>query len=215
MTFKKLFVLLLFIPALSFAANTQFTQGKEYKLIKTPATFTNPTPTPKGKVLVQEFFNYGCPWCFKLEPAIEKWLKTKPANVVFERVPVVFESGWQYYAKAYYTAKALGVANKMTPIIFDAIHEKGLNLASDSAIKKVFIENGVSAKDFESAYDFAPSIGIEMNHSNQLMMAYKVFQIPTIVIDGKYKTNIGLVGGNDKKLIQVVNYLVKKESQNK
>ncbi len=201
------------LPLLSFATSqTTITEGTQYKAVDlTPSTPSRLT-VPKGKILVVEFFSYGCPWCFKLEPSLEAWLKTKPKNVVFERIPVMFEQGWDVYAKAYYTAEALGVLNKITPDLFNAIHVKNKDLTSESAMQAFFASEGVSKKEFESAFDFSPGIGMELQRSNSLMMGYKVFVVPTVIVNGKYYTNPALVNGDDQLMMQVIQYLVDKES---
>lgn len=198
------------IPILTFS-NPQFVEGKQYKVIIPSQSVAARIETPKNKVSVVEFFSYGCPWCFHLEPSLEKWLKTKPNYVKFTRVPVVFEDGWQTYAKAYYTAEALGILDKMTPAIFNAIHVKGLDLTSSDAMQKFFMAHGTSKADFQSAYDFSPGIGMQLEEGQNLILAYHVFAVPTIIVNGKYYTNAELTNGNDQLLMQVVNYLVEKE----
>ena len=44
-------------------------------------------PTDPDKIEVLEFFWYGCPHCFHLEPVINAWEKGLPKDVVFKRVP--------------------------------------------------------------------------------------------------------------------------------
>lgn len=196
----------------AFASQTEaFTAGKEYQVITAsiPATLTaNPKP---GKIQVLEFFSYGCPACNRLEPYLEKWLHNI-SDVSFERVPVIFENGWQTYAKAYYTAQALGINNKITPALFDAIHKQGLDLSSSASMQQFFQQQGINQKDFESAFNYSPTITWEVKQGNTLMQAYQVLEIPTFVIAGKYKTNIAMVNGNDAELMKVVSFLVKKAS---
>jgi thiol-disulfide isomerase/thioredoxin len=48
--------------------------GTNYKVLS-PA---QPTDAPPGKVEVIEFFWYGCPHCYVLDPYIETWRKDKP-----------------------------------------------------------------------------------------------------------------------------------------
>ena len=200
------------LPLFCFAtAPPTFTEGNQYKAVVLTPSNPSRFEIPKGKVLVVEFFSYGCPWCFKLDPSLEAWFKTKPKYVVFERVPVMFERGWDVYAKAYYTAEFLNVLNKITPDLFNAIHVKNEDLASESAMQAFFVSKGVSKKDFESAFDFSPGIGMELQRSNSLMMAYKAFVVPTVIVNGKYYTNPALVKGDDKLMMQVIQYLVAKE----
>lgn len=209
---KRLLIILMILPLFSFATTVQtFTEGKEYKAVDLTPSIATRLEVPKGKVLVVEFFSYGCPWCFKLEPSLEAWLKTKPKDVVFKRVPVMFEQGWDVYAKAYYTAEALNVLDKVTPNMFNAIHVKNENLTSPTAMQAFFAANGVSKNNFQSAFDFSPGIGMELQNSNSLMLAYKVFIIPTVIVNGKYYTNPALVNGDDQLMMQVIKYLVAKE----
>lgn len=212
---KKLLILIcvVFIPFSIFATTTTptITEGVQYKVTSVNVSNPNRFDIPKNKVLVVEFFSYGCPWCFQLDPTLEAWLKTKPSYVQFERIPVTFEQGWDVYAKAYYTAEALGILDKITPAIFNAIHVKGEDLTSENAMQAFFAAEGVSKQDFDNAFDFSPGIGMQMQQGTNLMMAYQVFVVPTIIVNGKYYTNAALVKGDDKLLMRVVNMLVEKE----
>ena len=45
-----------------------------------------PLPTENdNKIEVIEFFWYGCPHCYAIEPYVDEWLKHKPADVSFVR----------------------------------------------------------------------------------------------------------------------------------
>ena len=50
-----------------------FVAGKDYKVLANPGTVEVP-----GKIEVREFFWYGCPHCFILEPHMQTWLKKMP-----------------------------------------------------------------------------------------------------------------------------------------
>ncbi len=50
-----------------------------------------PQPTESGgKIEVIEFFWYGCPHCYNLEPTLEAWAKKLPADVALRLIPAVF-----------------------------------------------------------------------------------------------------------------------------
>lgn len=200
---------LLLLPLLTFATSPKpaFVAGKQYQII--PKKDQTKGTTQDGKIKVIEFFSYGCPYCFKFEPVLEHWLKHKPADVDFTRVPAVFESGWLTLAKAYYTAQALGISKKITPVIFDDIHVKGKDLSSEKALKGVFAKQGITDADFESAFKFSPGIDASLLRGRKLMAKYKVFQIPTVVIAGRYKTDPKLAG-NFKNMPKIINFLIKK-----
>lgn len=204
------------ISPTSTAQTAEFTVGKDYQVI-TPLTIPGQASIvaeqAKNKVLVQEFFNYGCPWCFRFEPTLEKWLKNKPKDVVFERVPVVFESGWQVLARTYYIAKAFDLTHTFTPAIFNAIHQQGQDLTDEAKMAAFFAAHGVPAEKFTQAYNHSPAIDLEMKQADELMQQYGIYEIPTIVIDGKYLVSMRLMQGNDQRFIAVLNYLVQKEQK--
>ena len=63
-------------------------EGTHYTKLAQPVAVS----TPSGKIEVIEFFSYGCPHCFALEPTLETWAKQLPPDVVFKRVPVGFNA---------------------------------------------------------------------------------------------------------------------------
>lgn len=204
---KSLISLCLFLIFSSIHAAPAFTAGKDYQdIIKNPAI----PASPEGKVRVTEFFSYGCPWCFRLEPSVESWEKSKPKDVVFERIPVVFEPGWNYYAKAYYTAQALGISQKMSPLLFNAIQKQRKNLKSDKAMIAFFTAQGVKPDVAKSAFESSPSLDAKVKQGVQLMQAYQVYLVPSIVVDGVYKTDLKMAQGDGKRMMDIVEFLVNK-----
>ena len=72
-------------------------QNLEYRLI-------GPLPVETGdRIEVIDFFWYGCPFCNSLQPALEAWIKRKPADVALRRVPVLLRDTWAPHARIYYT----------------------------------------------------------------------------------------------------------------
>ena len=200
-------ILLFGFNTASHAAVT-YQENKDYQAIPANPSVLKPV---NNQVTVMEFFSFGCPWCFRFEPDLEKWLATKPAHVNFQRVPVVFETGWDVYAKAYYIANQLGVADKMQTAFFNAIQKDNVDLSTEQNMEQFFVKFGVKPKDFESAYEFSPGIDGQLAKGTKLMNDYLVYQIPTIVVDGKYKIDASMTGGDNQKMLQVTEYLVQKE----
>lgn len=193
---------------LSFAAcsNLLFAEDKPGYEAISPA---QPTANP-DKVEVIEFFWYGCPHCFEFEPTLKAWLKTKPDNVEFIRIPAVFSEKWGRHAKAYYVAEALGVVDKVHDDFFDAIQIKNAELETEDQLAKFFSEHGVKESDFRDAFN-SFMIDAKMRQAPQIAAKYGITGVPTIIVNGKYRTNGTLAGGQDK-IIAVINELIKKES---
>ena len=111
--------LLVLLAAGGVMAQQQPVVGRDYTLLS-PAQ-----PTDSGKkVEVIEFFWYGCPHCYHLEPSLKAWLKRKPADVEFRPVPGTFGAPtWEPLTRTYYALDAMGLAAKYHDAIFTAIHE--------------------------------------------------------------------------------------------
>jgi len=193
-----LFVLLL----LPFSGQAQFLEGVEY-------TRVAPQPVETGsKVEVREFFGYGCPHCYTLEPSLDKWLKTLPKNTQFVRTPAVFNEAWAVHARAYYAFEALGITATMHYALFHALHAEKRPLNSADSLAAFVAEKGGDRAAFLDAYN---SFGMQanLNRALQVARAYNLDSVPTLIVDGKYMTNANIAGGYDK-VTKVLDFLVKK-----
>ena len=75
-------------------AAPEYQVGKDYQKIAVP--LTSHLVSAQGKIKVIEFFSYGCPWCYELEAKLPKWQRSQASDVVFQRVPVLFEKSLGY-----------------------------------------------------------------------------------------------------------------------
>lgn len=205
----KIFLALMFSVLLSNMAIAAIDEGIEYKRIS-PA---QPTIT-KNKVEVVELFWYGCPHCFRFEPDLKEWLANKPDNVVFYRVPAVFNPAWALHARAYYSAKSLGLfdGGKMEfhEAFFDELHKRKKRLNNKKALQAFFARFGISAEDFNNAFD-SFAVNTKVNRAAALSKRYKLEGVPTVIVNGKYRTDGPMAGGR-KGIIKVLDFLIKKES---
>jgi len=207
----KLFMTILLAALASNVAIASIDEGIEYKRIS-PA---QPTIT-KNKVEVIELFWYGCSHCYNFEPHLKEWLAKKPDNVVFYRVPAIFNPTWALHARAFYTAKSLGLFEggkiEFHEAFFDEIHKNKNRLNNKKAIRTFFVRFGVSKEDFNNTFD-SFSVNTKVNRAATLSKHYQVQGVPTIIVNGKYRTDGPLAGGR-KGIIKVLNFLIRKESKN-
>ena len=172
---------------------------------------TPPQPTQaENQIEVLEIFWYGCPHCYDFEPFINDWLKTKPDNVMFRRMPGIFQKSWIPHAKAYYTAEKLGVLNSIHNAMFKAIHQKKKKLSNDSSIKKFFINNNVSKSDFKKTYE-SDEINTKIKQAYIMGQRYKITGVPAVIVNGKYMVS-GTTAGGFENMIKVINLLIEQES---
>ena len=175
------FAAVLPLPAVAQMAALQ--EGNQYIRLK------NPQPVETGKKIeVIEFFSYGCPHCGELEPFLQGWLKTMPADVQFRRIPVMFQDRWIPLAKIYYTLEALGEEARLTPEVFTALHGKGLSLWQDKTFFDWAASQGLDRKKVEDMYN-SFGIGGKVNRARLAAQAYQVQSVPLVIVDGKFQTN--------------------------
>lgn len=206
--FKTLAIALL-LPVLALLASApargEFLEGVEYVLV-TPAQ-----PVSTGdKVEVREVFMYGCPHCFNLEPILNRWLKTKPANSEFVRMPAIFRPTLEPHARAFFAFQALGAVEKLHGPFFRALHVDKQPLNDEASITQFVAKHGVKAEDFRRAYH---SFGVDaqVKEAMRLAPAYGVDSVPTFIIDGKYRTNATMAQGSEN-LMRVTEFLIKKSA---
>jgi len=182
------------------------TPDVEYKLI-------NPPQPAAGKgVEVLEFFNYACSHCYDFEPLLKSWLKTKPRDVEFRYVPAVFNERMLPLAKTYYALEELGLLDRMHERVYEAIHEKRVNLADRGVMIKWIGEQGIDAKKYEATYD-SFSVDSKAQRAGQLTRSHRITATPYVAVAGKYLTAPSLTLREDgnidpNRFFQVLNDLV-------
>jgi len=188
-------------------ASAAFTpqQGVHYKLL-TPA---QPTSVAPGKVEVVEVFWYACGHCYLLEPKLEAWNRSgKPANAELVRLPATWNNSLKTHARVFYTMELLGKQN-LNAEIWREINLKGNRLDTPAAIETFFTSRGVSKADFQKAFaSFA--VDSKIMKAEDLNRRYKITGTPTVIVNGKYVTDVGMAGSEDR-LFEVINALVAKE----
>ena len=199
------------------AVAATFTEGVNY----VPVSPAQATSVKSGQIEVIEFFWYGCPHCFALEPYLEAWLKHKPANVVFKRIPVAMAWGehMDIDGYAYYTAQALGLEPKIHTPLFNAIHQdRQFALVSDEdALQAFFAHYGVSKHDFDATWK-SFSVQLKMDQAADIEKRYGLEGVPTIIVNGKWKTGAVYKNADGRymspvQIMQCVNMLVQREER--
>ena len=169
-----------FLAPATGAGQTPLQKGVHYELIDPP----QPTEAA-GKIEVIEFFSFGCPHCYHLEPAINDWVRKLPQDVFFYRVPLA-GGRWAPTAKLFYTLDALGVESKLRGDAFSAIHgEKSITGNDEAALAPWAGRKGVDVGKFNDIYkSFA--IQSKTQRAVQLATSHRVTGVPALVVDGRY-----------------------------
>lgn len=202
--FRSLLAAVCLLPLAAVAADS-FSEGKEFKKVAEAVA-----PVDPKRVTVEEFFWYGCPHCFHLDPFVGTWLTKKAAFIDFSRIPnTLGRPEGETHARAFYIADVLGVSEKVHKPLFAAIHEQHQGMNNAEQLRGLFASvAGVQAADFDKASS-SFVVDSKLRRADQLAKRYRIDSVPTIVVGGKYYTNATLAGGNDK-VFAVVDFLADK-----
>lgn len=199
---KKGFALAALVSAVGLASlpatAAEFQAGKDYTVLDNPETIEG------NKIIVREFFWYGCPHCYNLEPFMQKWAKTKANDVVFMQTPAALNPVWEANARGFYAAQMLGYQNKTHEPLFVAIQKDGKKLFDQNSLADWYASQGVNKNKFNSLYN-SFAVSTKIGRSKAGAKRYQLTGVPAVVVQGKY-----VVQGEGAKVPQVVDYLVNK-----
>ncbi len=190
-------------------SNSEFVEGVHYFNIF-PEMQTNATA---GKVEVIEMMWLGCPHCYTLEPTMLKYKKDHPAYVEFQQVPAMLNPSWAADAETYYLAEVLDPKGEKDLItkIFQAIHEQKRRLRNPSAVKRFFVQLGYSEDEIVKAKE-SMLYRIKMKRAQEISASSQAQSVPTIIINGKYRTS-PYTAGSEEKLMKIIDMLTRKEKK--
>ena len=166
---------------------------------------------PAEGVVVEEFFNYICPACNAFEPLFVAWAAKLPDGVKLVHVPASFRPDFVPYARAYYAAQSLNVAEKAHAAVYQAIHRSRTLPAEgqrpdEEKIAAFYADYGVEAQQFLAAMkSFA--VDLKVRRAAEHMTRSRIPSTPSLVINGRY-----LVRGNSyADMLRIADYLIEKE----
>ncbi|MEX2488803.1 MAG: thiol:disulfide interchange protein DsbA/DsbL [Pseudomonadales bacterium] len=188
------------------AAPFEYQEGTHYERLNTPVNTRE-----SDKVVVTEYFSYGCPHCYRFDPMISKWKTELPADVEFRRSPAVWNQDYKLYAQIYYTAEALEVLEEIHTPLFQAIHAQGMRLNDPKRSASFFSEFGVDPNDFAKVFS---SFGVRaaVQQAQARGRAYRASGVPAIIVNGKYRIE-GSMAGSNPEMLEVAEYLISRERQ--
>ena len=183
-----------------------FANAQEFELGANYHRLNEAQPVHTGdKIEVLELFWYRCPHCYRLEPYLKQWLNRKPESVEYVRMPAVLNKSWAFDARAYYTFVALDLVEKLHEPYFDAIHKDRKRILTVEQLADWASEHGV---DRNAILDTFTSFGVDsmLAHAMDMTPRYETDGVPTIIVDGKYRSKVSMAGGHNE-LMDLINHL--------
>lgn len=178
--------------------------GKQYVELSSAVPVAQP-----GKIEVVELFWYGCPHCYHFEPTINPWIEKLPQDVNFVRIPAMFGGVWDIHGQLFITLETMQVEKQVHKAVFDAIQKDGKKLATPEEMAEFLATQGIDSETFLKTYN---SFGVkgQVANAKRLGMAYQISGVPTMIVNGKYRFDIGSSGGPEQAL-NVADQLIAKE----
>jgi len=196
---KALAALLLALAAAGVQAQAQL--GRDYLRLDPPRAAAS-----GDKIEVIEFFYYGCPVCYELEPKLSRWFFNAPGSVALRRVPAMSSDNWDNFAKLFYTLEAMGHLARLHWPVYDNFHFNGIKLNEEAAMAGWVSSNGVDKQKFIDTYR-SPEIQAKLVAARDMTRSYDITGVPSIVVDGKFVTSARMTGST-LALMRVVDQLV-------
>jgi len=196
-----LLILLLAFTALPLQA-AEYVEGTHYARLAVPVATQDP-----AKVEVVEVFSYACIHCKNFDPWIERWRAEQSEDVQFRRIPAVFDKTWETLARAFYAADVLGVSEKVHTPLFEAIHDKGVDLREPSLMAALFEDAaGVPQEQFEQVYN-SMVLNARIANAHGLGRSYGISGVPTLIVGGRYRVD-GRMAGSNTDMLAVADQLI-------
>lgn len=196
---KILAALLLALAAAGVQAQAQL--GRDYLRLDPPRAVAS-----GDKIEVIEFFYYGCPVCYELEPKLSRWYFNGPGSVALRRVPALSSDNWDNFAKLFYTLEAMGQLARLHWPVYDNFHFNGIKLNEEAAMAGWVSNNGLDRQKFIDTYR-SPEIQAKLAAAREMTRSYDITGVPSIVVDGKFLTSARMTGST-RELVRVVEQLV-------
>lgn len=179
-------------------------EGIHYQALPVPV----PTETAEDVIEVREIFWYGCAECFTLEPITTSYRDGVRGDVKMIRSPAVWNDIMATHARLYYTAVAANVEDRIHQAAFAAIHENFNPLRTKSQVRELFLENGVSPEDFETAWQ-SEEVTSAVQQARLRTGDYAITKLPSMIVNGRYIVNHNEKVHNHVELNIAVNMVIR------
>ena len=160
-------------------------------------------------IIIYEFFWYGCPHCFNLEPTMDRIQADLDSDTKIMKIPVALRQSWLPHAKLYYALEQMDKIDEMHNLIFEEIHLENNRLITEEQIVSFLGQHGIDTTKFLEKFN---SFGTEarIKKSSNLARKYQINSVPTIIVNGKYLTSGSYVSSYEE-LYSVINLLIERE----
>ncbi len=149
------------------------------------------------KPYVVEFFWFGCPHCYSLEPLAKAFKQANP-GFQFIMMPAAPNKRWEIEARLYYAMEALGVKESHFDQVFKLYADKReekryptldeiVSLMSDAVITKESLETTMNSEE----------VSVQIERSKRFFDQAELTGVPSLIINGKYLLEFSKLDGEN------------------
>jgi len=116
---------------------------------------------------------------------------------------------WDAHGQMFLTLEAMGVEHKVHAAVFDAIQNQHKRLTDPKDMAAFLATQGVDEDKFLATYNSFAIKG-QVNQAKELAKKYEITGVPSMVVNGKYRFDLGTAGGPEG-VLNVADQLIDKE----
>ena len=184
-------------------AAPKYRADAHYALLDEPAA---PPADANAPSEVLDFFWYGCPHCFSLEPHLAEWTEARAATARVRHVPAVFSKRWVPGARLYYALEELERLD-LHAAVFRLVHEQGRPLKSADGIARMLEPFGVDPAAFAAAFR-GEAVSARVKAAEELPGRYGITGVPALVVAGRYLVTTRHAGGDHPEMLAIAGWLL-------
>ena len=170
--------------------------------------FRSRQPVQSGpRIEVIDFFWYGCPHCYDLQPALEEWVRRMPPDVMLRRIPAILRDNWAPHARIYYTLESLGELERLHQAVYHGYHVQELHMSKPDVMLQWAERHGIERKKWADAYGSA-EVTRKVERAKKLTVDYNVQGTPSLVVDGRYLTSPAMAR-SEQRMIPILDDLIR------
>ncbi|MFD8396371.1 thiol:disulfide interchange protein DsbA/DsbL [Streptomyces sp. NPDC059680] len=168
---------------------------------------TTPVPTAvPGKKEVVELFWYACPHTYRFEAAVNPWAESLQEDITFRKLPAMFGGPWDAHGQMFLTLEAMGAGSHVHAAIFDAIQRQRMRLTGSLEQADFLATQGMDRLKYQACFH-SLAVKDQVRRVKKLTQRYETTGVPSLVVNGCYRTDLPAAGGPEALLAIVDNLL--------
>lgn len=178
----------------------KFKEGEHYEVV---------SDTRSEEQIVTEYFSHYCGHCFQFENFVDSVKARVNGKFIKSHVSYIPKNDSlvaMSMVKAFVIMQELGVEKTVSPQMFAAVHLGEDRIDSEEKIKNIFMINDVTSEQYDELYN-SQVVYDKAKRMSETWLEKRITSVPTLVVNEKYKINMGSVASLDE-LIELTNELL-------